>query len=160
MAVLRDLFEEFAVTKRQRRDRLRSLVFGVVWLIFFCGNEEDKEKTGRKLRLSTETDEEKRQREEQEEQQGGRSRNNPGWIRDAAFCAKKVLDLEKSKKGPAPVLKKKFPSPTLQDCPAMALALLEIAVQNGLEKETSTDFRKWMSKCYIMVLTILIANSY
>lgn len=152
---LRDVFEGFAVTKMHKRDRLKTLLFGITWLTFICNPGEDKEKTGRTLRLATETEEEMRLREEQEEGQGGRSRNNPGWIRDAVFCSKKILDLHKSKRGPGPLMEKKFPSRTLEHCPAMALTLLEIARENGLETETMANFKKWISKCCFIVLTIL-----
>lgn len=141
---LRELFEDFAVERNERRLRLHSLLFGVVWLCFLSGEQQNTDNTGRTLRLSTETEEERAQREEQETRDGHRSRNNPRWIRDAVFCTKKILEMGKSSRGPAVTLKEKFPSPTLQDCPALAMALLDVARANGLENETSTDFRKWI----------------
>lgn len=143
---LRAVFEAYAIRKKITRDPLKSLLFGVVWLTFICDLSQDKEKTGRMLRLSTETDREKEERIEAEAEDQRRSRNNPSWIRTAVYCSRRIQEMEKQGKGPAVSLRKKYPAPTLQDCPEMASVLREEAVENGLEKETSTEFKKWLGK--------------
>jgi len=155
---LRNAFEDYAMVKKEKRNVLKSLLFGTVWLSFLTKENGDKENTGRSLRLSTETHDEREAREEQEQRMGGRSRNNPTWIRNAVFCSKKIQELEKVNQGPAPLMKEAFPSPTLEDSAKMASLLLEVAIANGLEKETSAAFKTWLSEWCFIKSKILIKN--
>lgn len=148
---LRDTFAGYAVVvaeRKERRDALKSLLFGIVWLCFVC-KEQDRERMGRTLRLATETDEEKVGREEQEERDGRLSKNNPCWIRNAVYCSKKILELAKSQTGPATAIVEAFPYPILEDCAAMASMLLEIALANGLGKETSAELKSWLGMFFV-----------
>lgn len=152
---LRNIFSSFAVHKKERRDPFKSLLFGTVWLTFLCEDKEDHEKTGRTLRLSTETEMEREERQSQEESDRHRARNHPTWIRSSVFCSTKLRKMEEKEEGPAVDLREKYPSPTLEDCPKIATELLEIALENGLEKETCMDFKAWLGRFPILTFVTL-----
>jgi hypothetical protein len=143
---LREAFDGFAVTRKEKKDPLRSLLFGTVWLAFVSPADSNRDTTGRTLRLSTETEEERDEREEQERRDGHLSRNHPKWIRSAVTCSKTILQLERQGRGPGPALRERFPSPSMANCSDIAAALLDVAFSKGLVKDTCTEFKKWLSK--------------
>lgn len=140
---------------KERRLPLESTLLGTCWLAFvrrrpLKAGHRRTAKSDAACRLLYERSEMDTERAAREASgvQLDKMRTWPRWVTNSRLCAGLLQNLEKEERGPSSTIKEEFPLGQVKDLPAMSARLLDLAVRNGLGKETITNFKKWLSKCF------------